>query len=142
MAYQIGSNTFPVMTGNVVLPQAEIEIIEKRGEDGFIRRDLGLRYPAFQVSTLGAYQTHEEADEAFEAFLALKTDVPQDFEFGDIDYTTNGIGSPVSRFKAVVLEVEKTNLRNAAKTTIFTGATNHTWVLECNWTLRLTPHTP
>ena len=142
MAYSIGSNDFPVAQGNVALPQAEIEVIEKRGEDGFIRRDLGLRYPAFQVRTLAAFDTQELASEAFQGYLDLKTDPPQDFEFGDIDYTTDGIGSPTKHYKATVLGVEKLALRQAAKTTEFSGSNNLAWVLECDWTLRLTPHTP
>ena len=126
----IGPHTFLYILGNVGQPTHVIEGIEKRGVDGVVLRDIGLRSPPFQLETIGAYATRIAAVQAFHIFDLMKTLGAQVLIKDGVNYNTDP--TTAQTFLVQVMGVEQLSLKRTACNTA--GPTlNH--VLRCNWTL-------
>ncbi len=133
MANKIGPHTFQLIRGNIPIITQEIEVISKPGEDGHIRRQVGLRSPVFDLETQGTYATETAARNAFEVFGAMKTSFAVGLEKDTVDYDAG----PTVPYEVQVLDVVQAELTKKA---CITGTTNR-WLLRCVWTLILIPYT-
>lgn len=139
MSGTIGPHTFLHMFGEVPVRRPEVEVITKPGEDGHIRRLVGVRSKTFEVRTLGSYEHKPAARNALEVFAGLIDDPPQIFRKDGVDYTAGtDTGSPgvlSTKYRVSVLDVSETSLQKKA----CIAGTPNLWLLECNWQLILVP---
>ena len=130
MSGSIGIHYFDFMVGNVPQITNGVEVIEKFGRDGFIRRLFGTRSTDFTLFTREHFATKAAARTAFATYTTLTVDDAQDFEKDGANYTT----APVTQdhIKVVVLDVQQDALERRS---CIAGTTNR-WELQLTWTLR------
>ena len=129
MAFRIDTHNFLLMKGLVPTTSPAVEVIRKRGEDGYIRRMIGVRTEPFTVETFGAYPTQVAARDALDTFADLTEQSSLLFEMDDINYGSN----PAETHTVNVLGVALLEMDEKA----CIAGTNNRWLLRCRWTLIL-----
>ena len=133
MSGTIGAHTFAYLKGNVPAITGAVEVIETPGEDGYIRRRIGLRTPPFQLQSGGHYATKTAARNAFQIFADMYDDVGSPYTLikDGVNYTTG----PTTKYRVNVLQVELLSLEQKA----CIAGTSDRWWMVVSWTLLLVP---
>lgn len=138
MTHSIGVYQFAIMQGIVPQARQTIEIIERPGVSGFVRRRNGIQSPPFQLVTFIDMVTVELARQEQHGYVALINDAPQVLIKDGFDYSTQGLGGATPQgFWVTVLDVN--TVLEHKRNGIAGGLNNGDYALQAQWTLRTTP---
>lgn len=141
--HYIGPHRFTVCQGVVPKISEVIEVIERPGVDGFLRRLAGRQSPEFRLMTFRDFTTRQRCERAAWEYVQLKEDIAQRLIKDDVDYTAgkNVINDEVidigETIYVAVLDVRTSILAKATK--IAGGIEDGSWELRADWFLRAVP---
>ena len=132
--HKIGGQSFAYMFGNVPAIKDEIELIQKPGEDGHIRRRLGRRSPLFELRAQNIFATQVVARNAFDAYVDMIVGPGTDLAWGlikdDVNYSSGN--------NPYLVSVMGVKLNELQKKSVIAGYSGK-WFMEVVFNLVLVP---
>jgi hypothetical protein len=127
MAFAIGSISFDLLRGDIVVPQMQKDLESRVGQDGVTAFTSGRRGRPFRMESVYAFSTYELADAARITYAGTFGLTPQNLEQGPVLYN--------STIKFVVLEVES-GIESAVVFQCPRGRIAPAYLLRAFWTLQ------